>query len=173
MKMTCQQFADRLHECLDQRCSFANDRELNDHIHHCDECDRLVQAWRRIEPVLSPRPEILSDSPSRATWHRGQLSLAAIVLLSLTAVAIHQVTRSTSVTQLMQSVDHRDQSVDQSLASLAGIDPIAWWQGVDAQDWVGQTMPAVRSVGEGVAPLGRSLMRAVTILTIGGPDQTS
>ena len=53
------------------------------------------------------------------------------------------------------------------------LDPASWWRSVQDRDWVGQTMPAVRSVREGVAPLGRSLMRAVTILAIGGRDQTS
>ena len=53
------------------------------------------------------------------------------------------------------------------------LDPAGWWRSVQDRDWVGQTMPTVQSVKEGVAPLGRTLMRAVTILTIGGQDQTS
>lgn len=60
------------------------------------------------------------------------------------------------------------------LAQATGeVDPTLWWRRVQDRDWVGQTMPTVRSLREGVAPLGRSLMRAVTILTIGGRDQTS
>jgi hypothetical protein len=44
---------------------------------------------------------------------------------------------------------------------------------VQRRDWVGNTMPTVRTVQEGVAPLGRTLMRAVTILTLGAREQTS
>jgi hypothetical protein len=60
---------------------------------------------------------------------------------------------------------------------------VSWWKGIQGsewvdrdwiqQNWVNRTMPTVRSMQEGVAPLGRTLMRAVTILTLGGRDQTS
>ena len=53
------------------------------------------------------------------------------------------------------------------------LDPVLWWQSVQDRDWVQETMPTVRSVRQGVAPLGRTLVRAVTILTIGGEGQTS
>jgi hypothetical protein len=60
------------------------------------------------------------------------------------------------------------------LAQVTGeLDPAGWWRSVQDRDWVSQTMPAVQSVKQGVAPIGRSLMRAVTILTTGGYDQTS
>ncbi|MDA8745723.1 hypothetical protein N9N28_13905 [Rubripirellula amarantea] len=44
---------------------------------------------------------------------------------------------------------------------------------VDAKHWIDQTMPAVESVREGVAPIGRSLRRAVKILAGGRGDRTS
>jgi hypothetical protein len=60
------------------------------------------------------------------------------------------------------------------LAQATGeLDPALWWRSVQDRDWVGQTMPAVQSVKDGVAPIGRSLIRAVTILTMGGHNQTS
>jgi hypothetical protein len=67
------------------------------------------------------------------------------------------------------SVEH-DPAV---LVQTGELDPALWWQSVQNRDWVGQTMPAVQSVRDGVAPIGRSLMRAVTILTTGGGEQTS
>lgn len=57
--------------------------------------------------------------------------------------------------------------------SVVDDDLVAWWERVDGQEWVNQTMPTFRSMREGVAPLGRTLVRAVTILTIGSRDQTS
>jgi hypothetical protein len=58
-------------------------------------------------------------------------------------------------------------------ANQLNVDPVGWWRDVQDRDWVSQTMPTVRSMQEGVAPLGRTLMRAMTILTTGGRDQTS
>ncbi|GAA5506677.1 hypothetical protein [Novipirellula caenicola] len=51
--------------------------------------------------------------------------------------------------------------------------PVAWFHSVQPQNWLGQTMPTVESFREGVAPIGRSLLRAVTILTTAGKDQPS
>ena len=61
-----------------------------------------------------------------------------------------------------------------------------WWTAVSDDQWVSQTIPAVTSVRLGVAPIGRSMKRALSILMIqtnstplspsagapdGGPDQ--
>tara|TARA_R110002073_G_scaffold65408_34_gene163530 strand:+ start:9095 stop:9718 length:624 start_codon:yes stop_codon:yes gene_type:complete len=51
--------------------------------------------------------------------------------------------------------------------------PVAWFHDVQQRDWLGQTMPTVESFRDGVAPIGRSLLRAVTILTTAGKDQPS
>ena len=53
------------------------------------------------------------------------------------------------------------------------LDALEWWASVRERDWMAETMPAVRSVQQGVAPLGRSLLQAVTVLTVGDPGQTS
>ena len=61
-----------------------------------------------------------------------------------------------------------------------------WWTAMSDDQWVSQTLPAVTSVRLGVAPIGRSMKRALSILMIqtnstplspsagapdGGPDQ--
>ncbi|EMI18124.1 hypothetical protein RMSM_04939 [Rhodopirellula maiorica SM1] len=51
--------------------------------------------------------------------------------------------------------------------------PVAWFHDVQQRDWLGQTIPTVESFRDGVAPIGRSLLRAVTILTTSGKDQPS
>jgi hypothetical protein len=48
-----------------------------------------------------------------------------------------------------------------------------WWQRVGGQEWVDRTVPAMRSVRDGVAPLGRSFIQAVTILAGGGGARAS
>lgn len=77
----------------------------------------------------------------------------------------------------VNNVDHTDANIDMNLDAdidmstnvNIDLDPAIWWQGVRNRDWVGHTMPAIESVQRGVAPLGRTLIRAVTILTTGGP----
>ncbi|NND96064.1 MAG: hypothetical protein HKN47_01905 [Pirellulaceae bacterium] len=53
------------------------------------------------------------------------------------------------------------------------MDPSLWWRRIQSRDWIAQTMPAMQSVRDGVAPLGRSLVNAVTILAIGPRERTS
>jgi hypothetical protein len=57
------------------------------------------------------------------------------------------------------------------------IDPSRWWQDVQKRDWINLTIdntkPTVESMRNGVAPLGRSLVIAVALLTRIGGDQTS
>lgn len=71
------------------------------------------------------------------------------------------------------SMERPSEPLPSSLAMTVEASAANWWQDVQTRDWVGQTMPAVKSMRDGVAPLGRSLMRAVTILAIGGSERTS
>ena len=61
----------------------------------------------------------------------------------------------------------------ESSAYMMRTDPAAWFQDVQQRDWLGQTMPTVESFRDGVAPIGRSLLRAVTILTTSGHGRPS
>jgi hypothetical protein len=44
------------------------------------------------------------------------------------------------------------------------------WSRVQHRDWIDQSMPTVRKVGQSVAPLGRSIRKAVSLLTVGGGE---
>jgi hypothetical protein len=71
-------------------------------------------------------------------------------------VAVTETTNTSSTNDVQQSLD-----------------ALEWWASVRERDWMAETMPVVRSVQRGVAPLGRSLLQAVTVLTVGDPGQTS
>lgn len=58
-----------------------------------------------------------------------------------------------------------EQSASEDPLKLAAVwTPTQWWMSVAEDDWVTETMPAVDSMREGVAPIGRSMRRAMTIL---------
>jgi len=94
---------------------------------------------------------------------------AALAVAILIAVVGISPTKSNSKPILSDVTASSD-----TLAQATGeLDPVLWWRSVQDRDWVEETMPTVRSVRQGVAPLGRTLVRAVTILTIGGEGRTS
>ena len=102
---------------------------------------------------------------------------AAILLAVVLRMSLGGLDGDSTVSLASLSLSPRSASepvVDTSASLIvADTDPTDWWRRVHGRDWFGETMPVVRSVGEGVAPLGRSLLQAVTILTIGGGDRTT
>jgi hypothetical protein len=162
-----------MHHCLDLRESTEGDSELNQHARQCESCRAQLEAWRQIAAVIPGRVHRPGPDNSRtgfsAAWYAVAAGLAAALLLPLILARGEKQAVTPMIADSTVAGEH--QAV---LAQATGdVDPAGWWRSVQDRDWVGQTMPAVRSVQEGVAPLGRSLMRAVTILTIGGREQTS
>jgi hypothetical protein len=99
--------------------------------------------------------------------------LLAVVLRSSFATSDGQgAIAQASLSRSPSSIAGHDGGAAASLVA-ADVDPTNWWRQVHGRDWFGETMPAVRRVREGVAPLGRSLLQAVTILTIGGGGRTT
>ena len=177
------------------------DAQLRGHARLCQRCDIQLQTWLRIGEVIQPArcdsPAASSIATHRARLRAPQrlleaglgkrpalvslLAAAAALLFTWLApannqnklpLAQHQAATGDSGSHAEPASQSR--STDPlGLTVLTEPDPSHWWREVQTQQWVDETMPAVHSVRAGVAPLGRSLMRAVTILTIGGNDQTS
>ena len=62
-------------------------------------------------------------------------------------------------------------AVSNSPGSMASTDQpmwrtTRWWAAMSDDQWVSQTIPAVTSVRQGVAPIGRSMKRALSILML-------
>lgn len=162
--MNCDEFNQLMNQRLDDRLPITNDRQLLAHADQCESCLAQLEAWRQIASVL----------PVETTWaepSRNRKLPFLKLVAGLAAVLLFAIGFSWGKHDTVASVDV-NQSQD-ILTPIQDMDPMLWWREVQDRDWVGQTMPMVESVQRGVAPLGRSLMRAATILTIGGPNQTS
>lgn len=187
--MNCDEFQHRMHQCLDDRLSMDSDRDLSRHARQCEFCRVRMQAWSQIASVMSDRPAtpaatapvLMESRPDADSNHsrfalRNVAGLAAAMLIAMVAVWY---AASPSSSPLVDSGDGVVDAagVDEGELMLAQttsrLDPADWWRSVQDRDWVSQTMPTVQSVKDGVAPIGRSLMRAVAILTLGGDGQTS
>jgi len=169
--MNCDEFAQRMHQRLDDRLSLASDGELRRHACQCPSCRAELHAWRRIASVMpvssgDVRPTLIGNRYVRTV--SAIAGLAAAILFALVVVGNVEDSRTTAIDSA--AVDDHETALAQQTSEL---DPALWWRDVQDRDWVRQTMPAVRSVQQSVAPIGRSLMRAVTILTVGGREQTS
>jgi len=181
--MNCDEFGQRLHQCLDDRVPIDSDIELRRHAKRCESCRAQMHAWCQIATIIPGRATDLCAAdlrPSSASKRSIGLvpalaGLAAAMLIAVTSFW-HASDLGTAIVD-SDAADVDSAGMDDHevvLAQVTGeLDPAGWWRSVQDRDWVSQTMPAVQSVKQGVAPIGRSLMRAVTILTTGGYDQTS
>lgn len=165
--MDCKEFAQRMHERLDNRHALEADDELCRHAQGCEACRSQLDAWQLVSSVMPSQPVVAPAKRGGNEYSRSLLAVVTVAAAILWMVSV--------VPYVEEPIEQRVEEAPTALAQVSAdqLDPADWWQSVQERDWVGQTMPTVRSVQEGVAPLGRSLMRAVTILTVGGREQTS
>lgn len=179
----CDQFADRLQRLLDQRADVAEDAWLKSHAQDCQQCEMDWEVWASIDQTLNLN-ESLEDTNAPAETHRLApirtkriLSTPSMVAASLVVFALGTVW---AVRSSDPSLGNRAPTVAKSdpHASPGGQGDIAMFAKnlgdgdlvLDHNQLIDHTMPTVRNVGQGVAPLGRSLRQAVTILTVGGKE---
>ncbi|MFK8115475.1 MAG: anti-sigma factor [Rubripirellula sp.] len=170
--MNCDDFGQQLNDRLDDRLPI-DCGELRDHARECASCQAQMDAWQQISSILPAGSVAVSRSDSSRRYAGGRaFAIAAVLLVAFT---IHWKTDLGQAFSQSGSVPSQVDRGDEAtvLAQAGDLDPIGWWREVQDRDWINQTMPTVKSVQQGVAPIGRSLMRAATILTIGGPNQTS
>lgn len=165
--MNCQDFASRMQRRLDDRLPLESDRQLRRHAQHCQICRAEFDAWQQIASVMPLSAAISKNRFRPLAWS----GLAAGALLAV-AMSWSSLPGNSWRPNRVGFGEAVVQSDDFSRADVGGtVDPALWWRDVQQRNWVSQTMPAVRRVREGVAPLGRSLLQAVTILTVGGRDR--
>ena len=174
--MQCDDFLQKMHECLDQRIPLGVDPDMAKHAGKCDDCSSQVQIWMKIAPLLTS--DFAQDNDARAVapnvFAKRKYTLISVFSAAMAAVFLFAVVGFLPTKPANQPIIAGASVSSTALAQTPGeLDPVLWWQSVQDRDWVQETMPTVRSVRQGVAPLGRTLVRAVTILTIGGEGQTS
>lgn len=122
----------------------------------------------RINPLFNPSRRLASV-----------LAMAAgiLVLTSLGRWLVppsqpsNQSIASAELPQQVDAPDSKNTAVNQN--SMPSLSPQAapwqsgrWWSAMADEQWVHHTIPAVDSVRQGVAPIGRSMRQAVAILLI-------
>ncbi len=169
--MNCSDFERRMQHLIDNHRPLSDDHSLQAHAQRCDACYGRMQLWQQIESVLDETPKGSGGraSPPRQQHHLAAWSLiAAVAAVLLVAFLVSQPDDQLAAVKTSRALEQVN-DVD----SLAAVDPALWWRNVQDQDWLGRTMPAVQSVRDGVAPLGRSLLQAVAILTTSRGESTS
>ena len=194
--MNCDEFLARMHDHIDCRLPLDEDAKLRSHAKRCTSCQEKWNAWRRIASTLTgpnnrtaspPQtdvpnrrvPNTLPIKPSRTLIGFG-LAVAASVMLMVLSWSFGGLNNdqvgSSAITTTAMTVQNQGPDGSPSFAFLSrdpAISPDRWWEEVQQRDWLAQTMPTVRSVRDGVAPLGRSILQAVSILTIGSGERPS
>lgn len=170
--MNCEHFYQKMQDRLDDRLGLNGDQDLVQHASSCGNCRSKLDVWLSIESVIgSPRASVATPAPKASRFPAYALAcVAASVLIALTIVPRQQDRGSES--RAVVSLSSPASSFD-PIQVDAALQAAQWWSEVRGDDWVAQTTPTVRSVREGFAPLGRSLMQVVTILMVGESGQAS
>ena len=196
--MNCDDFLARMHECIDDRLPFDEDRQFRDHADVCPSCRMQWNAWQQIASLVSASGDSDSEedlpgvtagkSVKRTKWRRLSVSAVAALILVTVVARRHDVgipgPSNAVMTDRAAGIDAAEVTPINPPARVTGsplgdksvepgVDAAQWWQEVQDRDWLAQTMPTVRSLRDGVVPLGRSIMQAVSILTVGGGERTS
>ena len=169
--MNCDQFTVRMNELIDRHRAVDRASLLTGHSAVCRGCRSKIEAWRKIESVIdadahSQLRVAEQVSPNRQVFRVA--ALAASLMLAVGWIRHQTVTDSREVSAAIEITPSTGLDVsDESRAA------VQWLLSMHQRDWVAESMPTVRSVQEGVAPLGRSLMQAVAVLAVGGRGQAS
>ena len=182
--MRCEDFLRRMHDRLDVRSALDSDEQLWQHAERCSQCRSRLRAWQQVASALNAAAPASSDRPARRLSASGAslrrptgslglgwagLALAACVLVTL-VLQPEPPGRKAPVGQtraVAQAEPARLQPAARPRHAAPPVHPALWWKRMRQREWLDQAMPAVHSVAEAVAPLGRSLLQAVVILAHG------
>lgn len=217
--MNCDQFQERLDDCLDLRESPADDWHLTEHARHCQRCQRVLQVWQAADLCFNSHADGAVESaggqtvvlPTQTAPNRQRtvlvMSAAAMLLIAALPLATRlwgpagaTLTASGqpgSLEQISSDFAAGDSAPAPSDLAAAGhrypgdhafaghratsnlqlTDP-HWWNGSlqEGRQWVDQAyptvQPAVDSMGERVATIGRRFKRVMASILL-QPDPQS
>lgn len=180
----CERFDRRMQDRLDAREAIEEDPVLREHVASCAACRERRDAWLRVERGLFPAsdtgefglgPEHAEERvawPNRGDLPRGgRMTIVAVTAAAvLLVVALRPFDADPAGSSPMAVATGEDLP---TVVGAAGETPVAngsaaWIDDFPGYGWLDRTMPAVLSMRDGVAPLGRSFLQAVTILSHGG-----
>jgi len=170
--MNCDDFLERLQHRLDHRQPIDQDQPLQHHATHCDLCRGQLFAWQQISQIM---PTAMAEPIENRAPLLRRLALSATMIAAAVMFAFFVIT-SDSERSAVGSVSVRFDRIETAetlVARDSTVDASQWIRSVRERQWIDETMPTVYSFREGVAPIGRSLIRAVTILTTSSAEQPS
>ena len=175
--MSCDRFDQRMNVLLDDHQSLSDDPVLQSHTSTCAACQQKLLIWQSIEgigPACSP------EFSNHDSFNRARVSVLAAAFLIAVGLSWcfrvdDPVAANLKLSDPMSQAAGGPGLVDSAESAVptereerrSHLDPGRWWESVEPQQWLAQTMPTVRTVQESVAPLSRSLKQAVEILTFG------
>lgn len=178
--MNCDQFQQRMDWILDQRQNVDRDAALMDHAESCETCCQRLQIWSTIDDLVLPASVSVSDFGSKLPLMQSALAAAAAILLFVTLIpslttdppktntiasVVEMSPSSTTGPDARPIINPMSPGTAQSTPQLTWQSP-QWWTTMSDERWVSHTIPAVTSVRLGVAPIGRSMRQALSILMI-------
>ena len=171
--MNCHEFEDRFHQLADDRLAPHQDALLQSHADECDDCAELLIGWEQIDSALlfssvnEPEEAIRQQSDNSQRDQARRVTRTVQFLASIAAALFLVVTINGSKTTNNNEVK-TTVVLQPEQATVVTDQANQWWNDIQPQTWLAQTMPAVQSVRDGVAPIGRSVRQAVLILTSSG-----
>ncbi|MGB0595311.1 MAG: hypothetical protein ACPGLY_01260 [Rubripirellula sp.] len=169
--MNCDRFDQRMNVLLDEDQPIADDPALQSHVLDCDLCHQKMRIWQQIDSIGTPQPTEFSNRGF--SWSLASAVAAALLVAVLMSwsyrggdIVTARVESPSSASQQGAAPTLRDDAAEFQPQENR-LDPSQWWESVEPQQWIAQTMPTVRTVQESVAPLSRSFKQAVEILTFG------
>ena len=168
--MNCDRFDQRMNVLLDDHLPIADDPVLQSHSSHCELCEQKMMIWQQIDRIGPAQPTEFSSG--WLTWSRVSAMAAGIMVAALLSWSFRSdriVTARVNPNELSPQTGTVQTSGNSTglQEQASRLDPSRWWESVEPQQWIAQTMPTVRTVQESVAPLSRSFKQAVELLTFG------
>ncbi len=187
--MRCDEFQERLHDCLDAGQRPGADRPLRRHCRQCTRCRQDLHAWQAIDRVVAP-PARRSPAgrPALAVPRWAVAALLAGVLFGLNGwsgpdirwasrggpPATPQANRNAAVSPSSIAAsqpgagvaDHRLAVFFASEQDLLQWDDPRWQDPAWIDRWADQVAEPLEPLSQGFAPLGRSFQAAFSLLLL-------
>lgn len=168
--MKCEEFHERLNDCLDAGLQPSRDRELHRHCLRCRECRRDLETWQWIAHSVGPYKEVKAKVTWRAAVPLGLAAGLCLIVLGylqqpgeMGVAANRPVAAELPVVANRPAVAELPKSAEMKALVIA---PAQWSDPKWVDRWADQMTEPLVPLSQGLAPLGRSFQTAFTLLVL-------